>query len=308
MPNGTDNTNPLFVLAALLPLAAAAVAANRLADADKARAATRFRHTATATFDTGELTEEEQGFLDEHNPFGIPQSSLPGSRTLIVREGYTLAHNNVDRIADWVSFRLTKEFANGTETRPGSSAFKPDPRLSAVLRAEKSDYQGWKNILDRGHQVASGDSKGRGTTVIKESFFLSNMTPQSASFNRGDWRSLEMKIQQWARDRDEVFVVTGPVFQDDDADGVMEYGVIGKRQVAIPTHYFKIVLDGDGGEDTEAIAFLVENKKMEDEFDDALVSIDEIERLTGLDFFPSLEDSVEDEIEESEEDELWDQP
>lgn len=246
------------------------------------------------------LTDQQQMWLEEQNPFGVPEIGLPGHRTLIVREGYSLEHNNIDLIADWVAFRLTTAFVNGTEPRPGSSAFKPDPLLPAGRRAERDDYSGWRNVYDRGHQAANADQRGRGVAVVRESFLLSNMTPQASRLNQNRWRILEGRIQELARSRGELWVVTGPVFVDEDSDGVVHHYVLGQNRVAVPTHYFKIVVAEreDVPGEFEIMAFLVGNEPLEGEFADHLVSVDRIEELTGYDFLPELpdEESLEAEI------------
>ena len=303
------------ISAASIPLAIALIGGGVISDSD-INISTRIRVAATAMsqpMGIGGLSTDQLALLDSQNPFGIPDTDQPGNRTLIVRTGYSLAHNNIDLIADWVSFRLTREFVNGTEERPGSSAFKPDPKLNAGLRAELNDYKGWKGVFDRGHQVASGDSKGRGRTVIRESFFLSNMTPQDSKLNQNKWRLLEDRIQRLAAERDELWVVTGPVFVDDDNDGLVKYNIIGSNQVAVPTHYFKIVLaKAEAPDSYESMSFLIPNmtidrpgEDLDTVMSDFLVSIDDIEHLTGLDFFPRMEDSAEEILEANPADEVW---
>lgn len=303
------------ISAASIPLAIALIGGGVLPDSSGENSMrTRVAITAIADSLTIEgLSTDQQEILDSHNPFGIPGTDQPGNRTLIVRTGYVLAHNNVDLIADWVSFRLTTAFVDGTEKRPGSSAFKPEPLISASTRAELDDYKGWKGVYDRGHQAASGDSKGRGKTVIRESFFLSNMTPQDSRLNQNKWRLLEDRVQRLAAERGELWVVTGPAFVDDDNDGLVEYHVIGDNQVAVPTHYFKIVLArAEGLESFESMSFLVPNETIDRPGEDIgtvmsdfLVSIDEIENQTGLDFFPEMEDSEEESLEANATDEVW---
>lgn len=296
-------------IAAAIPFVIALAGAN-VPSIDDVSREVRIRSAVTASSvdtEAERLTEEQQKWFDEHNRFGMPRTKYPGNRTVIVRQGYTLVHNNVDLIADWVTFHLTKAHVEGEEKRPGTSAFKPDPTLPRSKRAELSDYKGWKGVYDRGHQVASADSKGRGKRVIRESFFLSNMTPQDSKLNQHKWRLLEEKIQKLAAQRGELWVTTGPVFVDDDNDGLVEYFVIGENQVAVPTHYFKIVVSNvpnDSGK-FEAMAFLIPNEPMKDEFEDYLVSIDEIERLTGFDFLWRIEDSVEETLESMVADKVW---
>jgi endonuclease G len=221
---------------------------------------------------------------------------------LIVRQGYSLAHNNVDLIADWVAYRLTREETEGTEKRPGDSAFKSDPLLPRGRRAERKDYQGWKDVYDRGHQCPANDAKGRGKGVMNDSFFLSNMTPQTSRLNQFKWRLLEDRIHKLAEKLGEVWVITGPAFVDDNDDGVIEYFVIGTNQVAVPTHYFKIVVarSQTDADKLQCMAFLIPNEAIDEhEFEEFLVSVDEIEKLTGFDFLPKLEPAAEDLLEAS---------
>ena len=294
---------------AAIPLAIAIFGTTMLRDADEVEGRrTRHRTAVTANqidIDKLNITNDQRDWVKSHNPLGIPVSPIPADRTLIIREGYTLAHNDIDLIADWVAFRLTKKFANGPETRPSSSAFKPDKAIPKGRRAELADYRGFKDVLDRGHQAASADSKGRGERVIKESFLLSNMTPQDSKLNRQKWRAFEKRIQDLAKKRGELFVVTGPLFVDEDGDGSVEYFVIGKNEVAVPTHYFKIVIAKDSNNVWEAMAVVVANEATSDDFDQFLVSIDEVERLSGLDFFSTLDDAQESSLESGVAAEIW---
>jgi endonuclease G len=282
--------------AAAIPLAIALLGTGTLPLSTSEGGNTRVRIAASApqSATVAGLTDDQERWLEEHNPFGIPETANAGNRTLVVRQGYSLAHNNVDLIADWVSFHLTNDFVKGTEKRPGTNWFKPDPLLPAGRRAELSDYEGQAGF-DRGHQCASGDSKGRGVQVIRDSFLLSNMTPQSSQLNQQRWRLLEAKIQELAATRGELWVITGPAFVDDDGDGMVEYDVIGDNEVAVPTHYFKIVVAESRTEEGvyEAMAFLFPNKKADEGFDEFLVSIRGIEELTGFDFIKGMDDEQE---------------
>jgi len=243
------------------------------------------------------LNDTQEGWLTEHNPFGLPQTKNAAHHTLVVREGYTLAHNDVDLISDWVSYHLTRAEASGT--LPRANAFKADPDLPKGHRAELGDYQGWGTVYDRGHQFPDADAKGQGKLVQAESYFLSNMTPQAKRLNEGAWKHLEEDVRAIAKSRGEIWVVTGPAYVDDDGDGFINYYVIGDDQVVVPTDYFKIVLAPKGQGDFEAMAILVRNEPLKDTMEDHLVSIDEIERVTGIDFFPDLPDSIETPLEKA---------
>jgi endonuclease G len=248
------------------------------------------------------FTPGEQAWFDSHNPHGAPKYNWTGDRTLIARQGYSLSHNNADRIADWVAFRI--EAVNVVDTPKRTDDFRPDPAVPAHGRAQLSDYK--KSGFDRGHQCAASDSQGRGKTVMSESFFLSNMTPQRGPLNQKGWRDLEIQIRDWAKTRKDLWVVTGPAFyEENDTDGWVEYDLIGANGVAVPTHYFKVVLDvGDNGE-FDALAFFIPNQKMTKPASGYLTSIDEIERITGLDLFPGLDPLVQEPLEAKKPTQVW---
>jgi len=123
--------------------------------------------------------------------------------------------------------------------------------------------------------------------AMMESFLLSNMTPQIPGFNRQGWRYLEADIRDWVNERGELYVVTGCMFDGD-------HPVIGNG-VGVPTHFFKVVYDPIN---QDAIAFLVPHRDIsKGDLPGFIVSVDEIEQRTGLDFNRLIDDAVEDDIE-----------
>lgn len=266
----------------------------------------RFRASLAPREQAGEdFNQEQKKWLKEHAPWGVPEYKYSASHTTLVREGYALSHNNTDLIADWVSYHLTKAYAEGTEERPGQSAFQPDPDLPKGRRAELSDYKG--SGYDRGHQCPNADARGRGDDVVLESFYLSNMTPQEGSLNQQGWAELEKLVRKWAISRKEVWVITGPAFIPKPHSDIAEYFVIGKNEVAVPTHYYKIIISKQADGALDSLAFLVPHAPLgkDDEFDDLLKSIDEIERYTGLDFLSALPDDAQQKLESKTATELW---
>jgi len=133
---------------------------------------------------------------------------------------------------------------------------------------------------------------------MSESFYLSNMTPMEAGFNRGIWRVLESQVRDWARNNGSVYVVTGPIL-----NGSYKKE-IGPNDVTVPTHYYKVILDYDKG-DSKAIAFIFPNKKGTKSLEEYAVSIDKVEKRTGIDFFHELPDKIENELEESVSTDEW---
>ena len=119
---------------------------------------------------------------------------------------------------------------------------------------------------------------------------MSNMTPQRPGFNRGIWRSLESLVRKWAKENKEVYVVTGPILTDG------PYEAIGENGVSIPKWYFKVILDYTEP-DLKAIGFILPNQKSSLPLSSFAVSVDLVEILTGIDFFPAIPDSQEDNLE-----------
>jgi hypothetical protein len=143
----------------------------------------------------------------------------------------------------------------------------------------------------------------RSQRVMDESFLLSNIAPQvGVGFNRDIWALLEDAVRDWTRNRGTLTVITGPVFAAEDGD--VEYRVVGENEVAVPTAFFKIVVDA---ERKEALAFEMPNEPLFGrEIEEFLVSIDRLEARTGLDFLNELPDADEEGLEAAVATETWD--
>lgn len=225
---------------------------------------------------------------------GYAKYGVPGTDgNLLCRKGFLLAHDSYYKTPIWVVEHLTKDKASGA--LPRKDNFKPDPDLNKGERAELSDYKG--SGYDRGHMAPSADMKWD-KVAMNECFYLSNMVPQvGPKMNQGIWSVLEDKVRQWAIKRNELYVITGPVY------GEEEVGSIGQNEVAVPDKLYKIIFDPIK---IETIAFLMPNKALNtDDMPNYIVSIREVEDLTGLDFFPEIEKNVQDLIETSKAPALW---
>lgn len=126
----------------------------------------------------------------DHVKLGIPSQSSQ----LLCREGYAAGYNYDTKVSDWVSYRMTETSAQGNVTR--TNKFAEDKDVPVQFRATLADYH--RSGYDRGHQAPAADMRST-TTTMKESFLLTNMTPQLPELNRGAWRILEEKARQWAR-------------------------------------------------------------------------------------------------------------
>jgi len=246
---------------------------------------------ATISSNTSSFSEE-RGNDNEHILFGYPGTD----GTILNRKGYVLSHNNEKKVADWVSYHLKDTYLVKKVRRTNN--YRADPDLSKGQRSELEDYRG--SGYDRGHLAPAGDMT-RNKVVMSESFLLSNMAPQvGVGFNRGIWEELESKVREWARERKNLYIITGPIYSNSD------YETIGPNRVAVPTHFYKIVVSRtESGEDLNAIAFILPNKRISSSLPGKFITtIDEVERLTGLDFLHELEDGIEEGLESSKS-EMW---
>lgn len=204
---------------------------------------------------------------------------------IILHRAYALQYSEAHEQAAWVVYRITNEQLKNSVER--TDDFRTDP-LITTGSAMLDDYSG--SGFDRGH-LAPAAAMAWSPEVMSESFYLSNMSPQDPSFNRGIWRVLEEEVREFARLHGEVFVVTGPVLKDG-------LPTIGPNGVSIPEYYFKVVLDYREPE-LEGIAFVLANTFADGPLEAFAVSIDSVESLTGIDFFPVIPDPMEDRIEGS---------
>ncbi|KAF0221119.1 MAG: DNA/RNA non-specific [Geobacteraceae bacterium] len=224
----------------------------------------------------------------EYTKYGVPGTD----GDLLCRKGYLLAHDSYCLTPFWVAEHLTKPKASGALKRKDS--FKADPNLTKGHRAELSDYK--SSGFDRGHMAPSADMSWD-AQAMKESFYLSNMVPQNPNMNQHIWKELEEKIRQWALDRGELYIYTGPIFAGEEIEA------IGDNEVCVPTHIYKIVYDPKM---VEAIAFIMPNEPLDpSDIPNYIVTIGEVEEQTGLDFLKNLTKSVEDVVETEKAQELW---
>jgi endonuclease G, mitochondrial len=207
--------------------------------------------------------------------------------------GFTLKYNEQHEQAEWVAYLLTDDEVAGTIERTDN--FKADPNIQTGSAA-LSDYRG--SGYERGHLAPAADMKWS-EDAMDESFFMSNMSPQDPGFNRGIWKSLEGLVRDWAVENKEVYVVTGPVLTDG------PYEMIGENGVAVPKRFFKVILDLMAPE-FKAIGFIFSNERSNQELMDFIVSVDEVEAESRIDFFHLLSDNTEEFLESTANVNQWD--
>jgi len=211
---------------------------------------------------------------------------------IIIHQNYTLSYNENHEQAEWVAYELTKQEVLGTISRTDN--FKSDTAVTTGS-ASLADYRG--SGFDRGHLAPAADMKFS-STAMSESFYLSNMSPQNASFNRGIWKKLEALVRQWAYDNEAILVVTGPVLNK------ATYPSIGSNSVSIPEYYYKVILDHTEPE-LKAIEFILPNIKGEYPVTAYAVPVDKVEEITGINFFSIFPDDIEENLESQFDISLW---
>jgi endonuclease G len=202
---------------------------------------------------------------------------------IITHTGYSLLYNEKHEQASWVAYDLTKEETNKLYERTNKFIIDPKVRKGS---ANDRDYEG--SGYDRGHLAPASDM-GWSSTTMAESFYYSNMSPQTPSFNRGIWKKLEELVRSWAIENNSVYVITGPVLTDD-------LETIGPNEVSIPNYYYKVILDYSEP-NIKGIGFILPNTGSKEPLQTYAVSIDSVEKVTGINFFPLLEDDQEELIE-----------
>jgi endonuclease G, mitochondrial len=232
-------------------------------------------------------------FLILFSNFGFSQLKLDsiavcnggsvGCNDLVVSHtGYVLSFNYFFHQANWVAYLLTESMTEKVFER--TDKFIADSLISGTDLTV--DYR--KSGYDRGHLAPAADM-AFSEIAMKESFYYSNMSPQVPGFNRGIWKKLEVQTRNWAIEYDSLYIVVGPIFSD-------TMKVIGPHRVAVPNAFYKVILDNHKGKE-KMIGFVMKNEGSKNDLQTFVVSVDSIEVLTGIDFFPLLEDEVEEHLE-----------
>lgn len=201
----------------------------------------------------------------------------PSTFPILEREGYTVAYDTRSKIPFWTHEHLTKESLVKNAERTGI-AFREDPDLYPSHKSTLADYN--KSGFDRGHIVPAGDERFS-KTALAETFYLSNICPQHPKFNRGLWNQLENHLRALVKTHGPLEVVSGPLFVSHEEKGkrYVTYQVIGENEVAVPTHFFKVVLAKDA-----VWAYMIPNQGVKEELDSFRISLEKLEKISGIHF------------------------
>lgn len=237
---------------------------------------------------TGSIKKNETSIQTDNTEFDF----LPSSTTnqVVKHKYYSLSYNEAFEQAEWVAYELKGVKAYHDHDRP---FFIEDEKV----KTGSADWRNYKRSgYDKGHLCPAGDMKFS-KEAYDETFLTSNISPQKHDFNDGIWNTLEQKVRYWASKYDGIYVVTGGVLNDN-------LKTIGEEDVAVPEYFYKVLLDTSRNE-YKMIGFLVpavDSKKPLYEF---VVPVDEIEKMTGIDFYPSLNDKIENSLEKSSDYKSW---
>ena len=227
--------------------------------------------------------------------FVYGQVELPeydANEVIIKNKGFTLSFNQSHRQSNWVAYELTRAETMGTS--PRTNYFRVDPQIPGLC-ALPTDYKG--TDYDRGHLAPAADMAWSKVTM-KESFYMSNISPQHYSFNRGIWKKLEKLVRKWASEYGSVYIVTSGILTDD------LYKIGKKSDVSVPENFYKVILDYKEPE-LKAIGFILPNKKIKQPLQNFVFTVDDIEEITGINFFHSLPDDIEEELESRADTKKW---
>ena len=202
---------------------------------------------------------------------------------IVEYSGMTVSFNPRLHIPNWVAWELTADETDGEE--PRYDKFTCDENVPGCPDDWDYKYTGY----DRGHMAPAADMKWN-EQAMKESFFLTNICPQAPDLNRGSWKKLEEKCRLLAKKDSSVIIICGPILTDE----IKEY--LGDNKVAVPQRFFKVILSPFEDKNS-AIAFIMPNAKVIGGMQPCAVTIDSVETVTGHDFFSTLPDDIEDQIE-----------
>ncbi len=243
---------------------------------------------------------------------------MPGHITsqILERISYISSYNNKTLNPNWVAWHLKSEHTNGPYNRNGVPYYADDGTVYGIGKVSEetlknsyfvdleskeprqrlSDWTREYN-MSHGHMCPAADNKWD-KAAMNQSFLLTNMCPQDEKLNGAGWARLEDKCRSWAQKYGDIYIVTGPIFNEPISR------TIGKSRMAVPDAFFKVILCLQGA--PKAIGFVYRNDSSSQSYRDNVCSVDKVEDITGFDFFSSLPDNIQDDIEKKADLKKWD--
>lgn len=202
---------------------------------------------------------------------------------------YSVMYDKKEKIAYWVAYPHNPCYI-GNSGRTDNWQY--DPAVSSEFQPYYfSSISGY----DRGHQIPSAD-RTISTTANNQTFYFTNITPQLGLLNQQLWNNLEEQVRGWMNGCDTLYVVTGAILKTKGGSEVVKYATDSYGgKVAVPNYYYKVLLRLKNN-NYDAIGFWLEHRSYGDIQPNASMakSVDQIEQLTGFDFFASLPKAIQD--------------
>uniref|UniRef100_A0A1L8DPT9 Endonuclease n=2 Tax=Nyssomyia neivai TaxID=330878 RepID=A0A1L8DPT9_9DIPT len=226
----------------------------------------------------------------------IMKYGFPGFDQIRSFDDFVLSYDRRNRVAHWVFEHLSPHTVkHNPDVDRSKCDFRPDDSVHPFFRSENSDYK--HSGFDRGHLAAAGNHKAN-QKHCEDTFFLSNMAPQVGSgFNRDAWNKLEKYVRKLTKKFANVYCCTGPLYlprKEADGKTYVKYQVIGANSVAVPTHFFKVVVCERNDGKLEMEAFVMPNQVINNETPLTMFHVppETIERAAGLLFFSQINRKV----------------
>lgn len=254
--------------------------------------------------------EQQTSISDEYDgtALELPNVTSNTPNQILKRIAYTVSYNRHTKCANWVAWHLLAEHTDGPYSRKGVPYYddKGDACGIGPVNAEtqKGNYfldiqaeeprqqlMDWPNNeydMEHGHLCPAADNRWN-MAAMNQSFLLTNMCPQTHQLNGGVWQSLEDDCRTWAIRYGEIFIAAGPIFYN----GLTR--TIGQGKVGVPDAFFKVILRMNPTQ--EAIGFIYPNDGNYGDRRNYVKTVDEVESITGIDFFYNLPDDVEKQVE-----------
>ncbi len=203
----------------------------------------------------------------------------------------------------WTAYQMHAGNTGGNVDRQND--FREDPDIPSQYRSTLADYK--DSGFDRGHLCPSAD-RLRSEEQNSQTFFLSNMQPQYHNHNGGKWATLEGKVRTWADSCDTLYVVKAATITDVTLNGSTQSGLLNDmcHSLIVPAYFYMAIMSYNKSTDTyKSLGIWTNHSNTASEITIEYITIDELERRTGIDFFCNLPDEMEDEVESSLDLDFW---
>lgn len=238
----------------------------------------------------GDVVEVEKPPSLTVSETALQEIGEPTMNFVIHRSNYSVGYDPRHRNPAWVYERLSEEQLRGGETK-AQFKLSEEQAVPYHLRAKLEDFR--QGMWERAHLCPPADQRFS-RQALSETFYLSNIAPQARKFNQGIWRKLEKQVRDWTKEYETLDVFTGPLYLPQEGEKETKISHLGTSKIAIPTHYYKVVL-GHTPQGYELHAFLLPNKAISRQtpLEEYKTSLIEIEKAAGMVFFPHLEGRID---------------